>query len=370
MPKTQSIYSFLRESGTEEIMTRLDAFREKMPKQMQAALITDELNIRYLSGVDYTDGFLLITRESAYLFADSRYIEVAKNTAESGFNVMLLSGKRSALIKPLIEKKDVIGYEDASMTVSVFTSYKKAMPGYTFMPLGRVTEELRNVKDEEEKCFVIKAQRIAETALSEVLPLISTDMTEADLALELEYRMRKHGADGIAFDTIAVSGAHSSMPHGVPERRRIEKGFLTMDFGAKYNGYCSDMTRTICVGEPTEEMKRIYDTVLRAQAEAIGFIAAGKKCADADRVARDIITKAGYGECFSHSLGHGVGLYIHEPISLSPLSSGVLQKGNIVTVEPGIYIEGRCGVRIEDMVYVTENGNENLTKFKKELVII
>ncbi len=351
-------------------MTRLDAFRAKMPNDIDVALITDELNNRYLSGVDYTDGFLLITRESAYLFADSRYIEVAKNTAGEGFEVMLLSGKKSSLIKPLIEKGAAIGYENFSMTVSTLESYKTAMRGYRFKPLGRITEELRNFKDEEEKNFVIKAQRIAEKALSEVLGMISTDMLEADLALELEYRMRKNGADGIAFDTIAVSGAHSSMPHGVPERRKIQKGFLTMDFGAKFNGYCSDMTRTVCVGTPTDEMKHIYETVLKAQKEAIEFIAAGKKCADADKVARDIINNAGYKGCFSHSLGHGVGLYIHEPISLSPFSEGVLQKGNIVTVEPGIYIEGECGVRIEDMVYVTENGNENLTRFNKELIII
>lgn len=351
-------------------MTRIDAFREKMPADIAAALITDELNIRYLSGVNYTDGFLLITRNAAYLFADSRYIEVAKKTAGSGFTVMLLSGKRSALIKPLIEKSNVIGYEDGSMTVSVLEAYKKSMQGYKFKPLGKITEMLRNVKDESEKRFIVKAQKIAEKALSEVLPLISTDMTESDLALELEYRMRKNGADGIAFETIAVSGAHSSMPHGVPERRKLKKGFLTMDFGAKYNGYCSDMTRTVCIGNPTAEMKRIYDTVLQAQCRAIDFIAAGKKCSDADRVARDIIANAGYGECFSHSLGHGVGLYIHEPLSLSPLSDGVLEKGNIVTVEPGIYIEGKYGVRIEDMVYVTENGCENLTKMKKELIVI
>ncbi len=351
-------------------MTRLDAFRGKMPNEIDAALITDELNIRYLSGVNYTDGFLLITRENAFLFADSRYIEAARSAAGEGFDVMLLSGKKSSLIKPLISKGATIGYEDCSMTVSMLVAYRNAMRGYFFKPLGEITEGLRNVKDGAEKNFVIKAQRIAEEALDGVLGMISTDITEADLALELEYRMRKNGADGIAFDTIAVSGAHSSMPHGVPERRKIEKGFLTMDLGAKFNGYCSDMTRTVCVGKPTDEMRRVYNTVLHAQTEAIDFIKAGEKCADADRVARNIIDKAGYKGYFSHSLGHGVGLYIHEPISLSPLSKCVLQEGNIVTVEPGIYIEGSFGVRIEDMVYVTESGNENLTLFPKELIVL
>lgn len=351
-------------------MTRVEAFRAKLPRGIDVALVTDVLNIRYLSGVNYTDGFLLISREEAYLFADSRYIEVAKNTAGAEFNVMLLSGKVSALIKPLIEKGSVIGYEDMSMTVATLEKYKSAMQGYAFKPLGDITEQLRNVKDEAEKNFVISAQRIAEAAFERVLGMISTDMTEADLALELEYLMRKGGADGIAFETIAVSGSHSSMPHGVPEGRKIEKGFLTMDFGAKFNGYCSDMTRTVCIGEPTAEMKCIYDTVLRAQETAIEFIAAGEKCSDADGIARGIIEGAGYGGCFSHSLGHGVGLYIHEPISLSPLSKGILKTGNIVTVEPGIYIEGKCGVRIEDMVYVTESGNENLTKCNKELIVL
>jgi Xaa-Pro aminopeptidase len=182
--------------------------------------------------------------------------------------------------------------------------------------------------------------------------------------------MRKNGADGIAFDTIAVSGSASSTPHGVPRNVKLQKGFLTMDFGAKFNGYCSDMTRTVCIGTPDSEMKKVYDTVFSAQMAALDYIAAGKKCADADKVARDIIADAGYGQCFGHSLGHGVGLYIHEPISLSPRSNGVLEAGNIVTVEPGIYLEGRFGVRIEDMVCVTDSGNENLTKAKKELIVL
>lgn len=351
-------------------MTRVEAFRARLPRNIDVALVTDVLNIRYLSGVNYTDGFLLIGREEAYLFADSRYIEVAKNTAGAEFTVMLLSGKVSSLIKPLTEKGCVIGYEDLSMTAATLEKYKGAMREYCFKPLGDITEQLRNVKDEAEKGFVMSAQRIAEGAFNKVLGMISTDITEAELALELEYLMRKDGADGIAFDTIAVSGTHSSMPHGVPERRKIEKGFLTMDFGAKFNGYCSDMTRTVCVGKPSDEMKRIYGTVLQAQETAIEFIAAGEKCSDADGIARGIIGGAGYGSCFTHSLGHGVGLYIHEPISLSPLSRGILAEGNIVTVEPGIYIEGRCGVRIEDMVYVTADGNENLTRCKKELIII
>jgi Xaa-Pro aminopeptidase len=351
-------------------MTALDRVRELIPEKADAFLVTNELNVRYLSGVNYTDGFLLITREKALLFADSRYIEVAKRDAYEGFEVVLLNKKRTEHISEVLPGITRIAYEDNSVTCAQLSAYLKGLENAEFVPAGAIVEKIRNVKTEVEKENVIKAQRIAEKAFDHVLGLITPEITEIDLALELEYYMRKNGADGIAFDTIAVSGSASSMPHGVPRNVKLQKGFLTMDFGAKFNGYCSDMTRTVCIGTPDSEMKKVYDTVLSAQMAALDYIAAGKKCADADKVARDIIADAGYGQCFGHSLGHGVGLYIHEPISLSPRSNGVLETGNIVTVEPGIYLEGRFGVRIEDMVCVTDSGNENLTKAKKELIVL
>lgn len=351
-------------------MSRLEKLREVFPEKADAILITDELNVRYLSGVDYTDGFLLVTKKEAWLFADSRYIEVAKRDAAKGFEVVLLEKKRTEHIKDKLGDKATVFYEDASTTCAQLSAYIKGTENTVFRPAGAIVEKLRNIKDESEKQSIIRAQRIAESAFEHILGFISPDVTEADVALELEYFMRKNGAEAIAFDTIAVSGTASSMPHGVPRRKRLEKGFLTMDFGAKYNGYCSDMTRTVCIGKPTDEMKKVYGTVLSAQMSALEYIAAGKRCADADKVARDIIASAGYGKCFGHSLGHGVGLYIHEGISLSPRSQDTLEKGNVVTVEPGIYLEERFGVRIEDMVYVTENGYENLTKAKKELIIL
>jgi Xaa-Pro aminopeptidase len=351
-------------------MTALDKVRTAIPSSVEAFLVTDELNVRYLSGVNYTDGFLLITREKAWLFADSRYIEVAKRDAHEGFEVVLLNKKRTEHINEAWPGITRIAYEDNSVTCAQLSAYLKGLENAEFVPAGAIVEKIRNVKTEVEKENVIKAQRIAEKAFDHVLGLITPEITEIDLALELEYYMRKNGADGIAFDTIAVSGSASSMPHGVPRNVKLQKGFLTMDFGAKFNGYCSDMTRTVCIGAPDSEMKKVYDTVLSAQMAALEYIAAGKKCADADKIARDIIAAAGYGQCFGHSLGHGVGLYIHEPISLSPRSNGVLETGNIVTVEPGIYLEGRFGVRIEDMVCVTDSGNENLTKAKKELIVL
>ena len=349
---------------------RLQRFRNNLPSGIDAALVTCELNVRYLSGVDYTDGFLLISRDKAFLFADSRYIEVAKRDKADGFTVVLLNKRRTELIAEYMPSVKTLGYEENTVTCAELSAYQKGLQNVEFQPMGAIVEELRNEKSDVEIEYTVKAQRIAERAFEHILGFISPDVTEADVALELEYFMRKNGADGIAFDTIAASGRASSMPHAVPRNVKLEKGFLTMDFGAKYNGYCSDMTRTVCIGNPTDEMKKVYYTVLDAQKAALGFIAAGKKCADADNSARSIIKNAGYGECFGHSLGHGVGLYIHERISLSPRSEGVLKKGNIVTVEPGIYLEGRFGVRIEDMVCVTEDGNINLTKAPKELIIL
>ncbi len=350
-------------------MTALEKVRGVLPDGTNAFLITDELNVRYVSGVDYTDGFLLVTREKAWLFADSRYIEAARRDAASGFEVVLLNKRRTEHIKEIIPGLKVLAFEDNTVTCAELSVYKNGLENVEFVPAGALVEKIRNVKTELEKQYTVRAQRIAEGAFEHILGFISPDVTEVEVALELEYYMRKNGADGIAFDTIAVSGSASSMPHGVPRNIKLDKGFLTMDFGAKYNGYCSDMTRTVCIGKPTDEMKKVYNTVLEAQVAALEYIEAGKKCADTDKVARDIIAAAGYGECFGHSLGHGVGLYIHEGISLSPRSQGTLQAGNIVTVEPGIYIEGRFGVRIEDMVYVTENGCQNLTNAKKELII-
>ncbi len=351
-------------------MTRIKGFREAFAGKADAALITCPLNCRYLSGVDYTDGFLLITAENAYLFADSRYIEVARRDASPEFEVMLLSGRRSSLIKALLKEGSVIGYEDNVMTCAELSAYESAMREYKFAAVGGITEKLRNVKDEFEKESIIKAQRIAEAAFERVLGMLAPEMTECEVALELDYFMRKNGSEGLAFDTIAVSGSNSSLPHGVPTDKKLGRGFLTMDFGAKVNGYCSDMTRTVCIGKPDAEMERLYNTVLSAQCAALEFIAAGKKCSDADKIARDIIDGAGYNGLFGHSLGHGVGLYIHEGIHVSPRSEQVLEKGNVVTVEPGIYVEGKYGVRIEDMVYVTESGCENLTKAEKNLIII
>ena len=352
--------------------TRLQRLRNNFPAGADTLIVTCPLNCRYLSGVNFTDGFLLINKEGgAYILADSRYIEVAKRNAAPGFEAVLLdrSGK-AEFIRQLGGK--TVAFEDSVMTCAELERYKKALPEHTFIPAGTPIEALRNIKDETEVGFISQAQRIAEKAFDHILGFITPDKTEREVALELEYIMRKNGADGIAFDTIAVSGSESSLPHGEPRDIKLKKGFLTMDFGAKYQGYCSDMTRTVCIGKPDEDMKRLYNTVLSAQTAALNAaIYGGERSAKVlDGVARKLIDDAGYKGLFSHSLGHGVGLFIHESIYVSPRSEQTLVQGNVFTVEPGIYMEGKYGVRIEDMVYIGENGAENLTKCDKSLIVL
>ncbi|MFQ8599944.1 MAG: M24 family metallopeptidase [Oscillospiraceae bacterium] len=216
-----------------------------------------------------------------------------------------------------------------------------------------------------------QAQALTESTFSHILSVIRAGVTEREIALEMEFFMRRQGADGVSFDFIVVSGNNSSLPHGVPTGKAVEKGdFITMDFGALVDGYHSDMTRTIAVGCVDEEQRRVYDTVLRAQRAALSAIRAGMRCSDADRAAREVIDGAGYAGCFGHGLGHGVGVEIHEAPNLSPRSAEILEPGMVVTVEPGIYIENRYGVRIEDMVVVQKGGCRNLTASPKELIIL
>ena len=236
---------------------------------------------------------------------------------------------------------------------------------------SEILKELRAVKTDEELRRITEAQRITDAAFLHILEFISPERTEKEVALELEFFMRKSGAEGVAFDTIAVSGASSSLPHGIPSDRKLQGGFLTMDFGAKYMGYCSDMTRTVVIGKADEEMKLVYETVLKAQTAALNGIHGGMSCRDADALARDVIREAGYGASFGHSLGHGVGMFIHEFPNLSPRAaeSSTLKTGHVVTVEPGIYLEGRFGCRIEDMIAILSDGSvHNFTKSPKELI--
>lgn len=340
-----------------------------MPSGMDGVLVTSEKNQRYLTGLNYTDGYVVIGKEHAWLLADFRYIEVAKQAEGEELTVILMENRKLCLGNIFADNKiSVLGYEDENMTCAKLEVFKKLFPLVDFVPTGALIEKMREVKDAVEFENIKAAQRIAEKAFDRLLSLLSPDMTEREAALELDYGMIKFGAEKTAFDTICVSGTASSMPHGVPRDVKLERGFLTMDFGALYNGYCSDMTRTVVIGKADADMKKIYNTVLQAQLAGLEYIAAGKTGAECDKVARDIIYGAGYSGRFGHSLGHGVGMFIHEEPRLSYTFEHKLVPGNVVTVEPGIYIEGKYGVRIEDMIFITEQGNINLTECKKELI--
>lgn len=339
-----------------------------------AALITSEVNRLYFTRFPATDGYLLITGDEVILFADSRYIEAAQRHARGCDRILLYKGMEDS-IKPLLEQKGIKTLEAESdrLTVSELRCLKEKTGTEVISDggLDKAVDSLRAVKDAGEIALIKQAQKIAEDAFEHILGFISTDKTEKEIALELDYYMLSHGAEGISFETIAVSGANSSLPHGVPSDKKIEKGdFITMDFGAVVGGYHSDMTRTVAVGFVSGEQKKVYDTVLAAQQAGFTRLMPGVTGREADAAARSVIADAGYGQCFGHSLGHGVGVEIHEKPNLSPKSEAVLEKGNVVTNEPGIYIPGAFGVRIEDMALITGDGYENLTSCEKKLIIL
>ena len=355
-------------------MTQLERFRRELQATgADCALISSQLNIRYLCGFDYTDGYLLIFSGAAYLLTDFRYAEAARAQVKD-FEIVLPETDMLSEIKLLlsINGASTLAIEDEHVTCAFFSRLQQKLEGVTIATgASDVLRALREVKLEYELALIARAQSITDAAFDHILGFISPERTEKEVALELEFFMRRMGADATAFDTIAVSGASSSLPHGVPSDRPLSRGFLTMDFGAKYGGYCSDMTRTVVIGKADSDMKRIYDTVLTAQLAALETIHEGMECKVADKIARDIIAEAGYGKCFGHSLGHGVGLYIHESPSLSRRAGNdsVLKRGNVVTVEPGIYIEGKYGCRIEDMIAIGHDGGViNYTKSTKKLI--
>ena len=353
-------------------MNKLTELRTKMNADgIDAVLVFDELNQRYLSEFAFTDGYLLITAENAYMITDFRYYEMATISANKEFKILTPTDRNEFLGKVFSDEcVRRVGFEGNTVSYSRYKSLTEKFSDIEFVNIGSMIEVIRRIKTPEEVAFMQKAQDITDLAFSHILNVITPNMTEIEVAAELEYIMRKAGADGFAFDTIAVSGDASALPHGTPRNVRLKSGFLTMDFGAKYNGYCSDMTRTIVIGKADAEIKKLYNTVLKAQLAAIDYIKAGCDCGEADKVARDIIN-VDYNGTFGHSLGHSVGLFIHEGPSLSAKAFGNrLEAGNVVTVEPGIYLFGKYGCRIEDMVLVENGGIYNFTKSTKELIEI
>ncbi len=336
------------------------------------AVITSDVNRRYFTGMKSSAGTVVAFPDKAYLLIDFRYIEKARATV---MDAEVIEQKRLyPQINELLERHGAKSFaiESETMTVRELNTYRLFFPKMTIDDsdaLSNAISAMRSVKDADELECIRKAQKIAEDALKELLPQIRPGATERGLALELNRLMFEKGAEDLSFETIVLSGTNTSMPHGVPSDKVIENGeFVLMDFGAVWNGYHSDMTRTVCVGEPSDEMRKVYDIVLEAQLAGIEAAKAGIMGCELDKVSRDIIEAAGYGECFGHSLGHGVGLEIHERPNASPNYRIALSEGSVVTVEPGIYIAGKFGVRIEDFVVLNNEGCENLTNFEKNLI--
>ncbi len=346
---------------------------EILKNETTAVLISSPENRRYFTGFQSTDGYLIITKKDAVFFTDSRYIEAAQKTAKK-CKTALLTRVNVEIKNYLIENGINKLLVEKTLTIAEFEGLKTALSPVklaTSSVLDKKITALRAVKSKDEIKAIKKAQSIAEEAFRHILTFIRPGVTEKQIGLELDFYMLSHGAQALSFETIAITGKKTSMPHGVPDDTVVEIGdFVTMDYGAVVDGYHSDMTRTVAVGKASKEQVKVYNIVLQAQKAALEKLCCGISCKEADAAARDIIEKAGYGEYFGHGTGHGVGIEIHENPNLSPRSESILRVNNVVTVEPGIYIPDKFGVRIEDMARIKKNGYENLTKSPKELIII
>lgn len=332
--------------------------------KIDTVFITDEKNLYYYSGFYKGEGYLVIGKDKLFVVTDSRYTEYASMVCK-GFEV-----KNIALVKPsdFVSEAEVCGFEDQSISYrkySVLSSQIKNL-----VPIGNMTDTLREIKDEEEIEYIKKAARITDMAFEHICSYIREGVTEKQIAAEIDSFMKKNGADDIAFSTIAASGTRASLPHAVPTDEKVKTGdFIVLDYGCTVKGYCSDMTRTVAVGEVSDEKREIYGKVLEAQLMALNSLKAGVTGEYVDKVARDYLDSH-YKNAFAHSLGHSVGLYIHEAPNLSPKNKNFLMENTVITVEPGVYLEGNTGVRIEDLTIVKKDGCEILSHSPKELIIL
>lgn len=353
---------------------RIERLCARLVGKADCALVTDDINRRYLTGMKSSAGYVLVFPEETYLIVDFRYIEKARETIKH----CTVLEQEPAVLRQIAELMQRHGaktcaLESMSLTLQRLAIFRKIkmVEFVTDDTLSQALYDLRTVKTAAEIQKIKAAQQLAETALDRLLQKMHAGMTEREAALELDFCMRRLGAEDLSFETIALTGAHTSMPHGVPDERQICRGdFVLMDFGAVVDGYHSDMTRTVCVGEPTEEMRDVYHIVRTAQNAALAAAKPGMTGKELDAVARDIITDAGYGEAFGHSLGHGVGMEIHEYPVASVNQENVLAPGNVVTIEPGIYLPGKFGVRIEDFVHITPDGCEDITEVPNTLICL
>jgi len=353
--------------------SRLEQMRLKLPeKEVEGILLTQLDNLSYISGFTGSTAVALVTLKEAIFFVDSRY-EVQAKAECPGFEVQKVADSLLITAAKTAQEMGVgrLGFEQDHLTFKQHADLTKEAPDLTLVPLSGLVEEMRQIKDEGEVALIRAACEIVDKTFEHILPFIKPGASERDIALELEWHMRHLGADREGFDTIIASGARSAMPHGKASEKIIEKGdFVTLDFGPRRKGYHADLTRTVVVGPPTEEQKKVYQTVLEAQMKAIEALQPGIEGKAVDEIARSHIRNAGYGDYFGHGLGHGLGRAVHDGATTSPKSEITLQAGMITTIEPGIYIPDWGGVRIEDDCLITDSGYEILTHAHKDLIVL
>lgn len=355
---------------------RLTKLRAQMSeRQLEALLVTNADNRRYLTGFTGSSGYVVVTMHRAVFLTDFRYQEQAAAQVQ-GCEVVIHGPKVTDTIKEVLSDMGArqLAIEQNDMTYGDFLRYSEALDGVELVPSDDLIERLRMIKDDSELAVMQEAATLADRAFEHIIGYLKPGVAEREIALELEMFMRKNGATSSSFDTIVASGERSALPHGVAGERTLGSSgggeFITLDFGAYYKGYCSDITRTVLLGEPTDKHRDIYEIVLEAQMTALEGLRPGMTGKQADALARDVITKYGYGERFGHGTGHGLGMQVHEAPRLSITGHTVLEPGMTVTVEPGIYIPGFGGVRIEDDVVITENGARRLTQSDKRFTVV
>ena len=354
-------------------MNHLKAIAAKLPEYgIDAMLLNSEPGEFYAVGF-HGEGNVVVTAEKCFYFTDSRYIEAANNLI-TGAEIAMTGHSRNyrAMVQEVIDQCHIetLGFEESYLSVADYELWDKGLTA-RLVPAQKLVNSLRAAKDAEEIALMRKAQEITDRAFDEICKFIQPGMTEQEIAAKLQYDMLRFGAEKMSFDPIVVSGPNGSLPHGIPSSKQVRKGeFITMDFGCKYGGYCSDMTRTVALGEPTGEMKKVYQTVLEAQLAGIAVTRAGVPGKSIDAAARKVIADAGYGEYFGHGYGHSLGIEIHESPNANTREETLLPVGAVVSAEPGIYLPGKFGVRIEDVTILREDGCEILTKSPKDLIIL
>lgn len=352
---------------------RIAWIRQHLPEQnIKAVILSDPYSMMYFSGYTGGTGFVWISEKEYVILTDSRYTEQAAQETPDAKVMDVGSRGYAACIAQLVKEERIaaIGFEEQQIKYQTYQNLTKGLPGVVWKAASHFLMYPRRKKTAEEIELIARAEEIGDVAFSYICKVLKEGMTEAEIALELEVAMRKQGATGLSFDTIVASGENSSKPHaGFSDKKLMQGDLVTMDFGCIYKHYCSDMTRTVAVGAISAKQKQIYQVVLEAQMAAIEAIRPGKTCSEIDAIARSIIKQAGYGEYFGHGLGHSVGLFIHEEPRFSPSCNDVIEPDMVITVEPGIYLPGEGGVRIEDLIVVTEQGCRNLTHSPKELLV-